>query len=126
MQAQVRITGWISAAQVREELLAARAMVLPSFAEGLPVVIMEALALRRPVLTTYVAGIPELVQPGKCGWLFAAGSVDALADAMAACLAADLADLEAMGQAGQALARARHDIDVEAAKLAGHFQAVMP
>lgn len=59
LQAQVRITGWISSAQVREEILAARALVLPSFAEGLPVVIMEAMALRRPVLTTYVPAFPS-------------------------------------------------------------------
>jgi len=62
LQAMVRITGWISSDQVREELLAARALTLPSFAEGLPVVVMEAMALRRPVLTTYVAGIAELVR----------------------------------------------------------------
>ena len=74
LEAQVRITGWISSAQVREEILAARALVLPSFAEGLPVVIMEAMALRRPVLTTYVAGIPELVLQGENGWLFPAGA----------------------------------------------------
>jgi len=74
---RVRITGWISSDRVREEILAARGLVQPSFAEGLPVVIMEAMVLRRPVLTTYVAGIPELVQPGKNGWLFPAGDVDA-------------------------------------------------
>jgi colanic acid/amylovoran biosynthesis glycosyltransferase len=56
LQDRVRITGWISSAQVRDELLAARALVLPSFAEGLPVVLMEAMALRRPVISTYVAG----------------------------------------------------------------------
>ena len=71
---------------MRSEILAARALVLPSFAEGLPVVLMEAMALRRPVLTTYVAGIPELVRPGEHGWLVPAGDVEALADAMAACL----------------------------------------
>ena len=65
LQQRVRITGWISSAQVREEILAARALVLPSFAEGLPVVIMEAMALRRPVLTTYVAGIPRAGAPGR-------------------------------------------------------------
>src|SRR5208283_1487037 len=65
----VRITGWISSVGVRDELLAARALVLPSFAEGLPVVIMEAMALRRPVLSTYVGGIPELVRAGIDGWL---------------------------------------------------------
>src|SRR4029077_5532943 len=42
LQNVVRITGWISSDQVREEILTARALVLPSFAEGLPVVIMEA------------------------------------------------------------------------------------
>ena len=63
LQARVRITGWISNKQVRDEILAARALVLPSFAEGLPVVLMEAMALRRPVISTFVAGIPELVQP---------------------------------------------------------------
>ena len=48
---------------------AARALVLPSFAEGLPVVIMEAMALKRPVISTYVAGIPELVHPvNTVGW----------------------------------------------------------
>ena len=54
-------------------------MVLPSFAEGLPIVIMEALALGRPVVSTYIAGIPELVQHGESGWLVPAGSVAALA-----------------------------------------------
>jgi glycosyltransferase involved in cell wall biosynthesis len=52
LQERVRITGWISSEQVRAELLASRALVLPSFAEGLPVVIMEAMALRRPVILT--------------------------------------------------------------------------
>lgn len=62
LQDHVRITGWISSEQVRDEILKARALVLPSFQEGLPVVIMEAMALRRPVIATYVAGIPELVR----------------------------------------------------------------
>ncbi len=74
----VRITGWLSSERVREEILASRAMVLPSFAEGLPVVIMEAMALRRPVLSTYIAGIPELVRPGETGWLVPAGDVGAV------------------------------------------------
>src|SRR5205823_12935084 len=67
--ANIRITGWIDNDEVRELILAARALVLPSFAEGLPVVIMEALALRRLVLSTYVAGIQELDHDGQHGWL---------------------------------------------------------
>ncbi|NOT31795.1 MAG: glycosyltransferase, partial [Planctomycetes bacterium] len=85
---RVRITGWISNERVREEILAARALVLASFAEGLPVVLMEALALGRPVISTYVAGIPELVVPERSGWLVPAGDVDALARAMRAALEA--------------------------------------
>jgi len=73
LEEHVSITGWISGEQVRDEILKARALVLPSFAEGLPVVIMEAMALQRPVLSTYVAGIPELVVPGENGWLIPAG-----------------------------------------------------
>ena len=119
---KVRITGWISSDQVRAELLAARAMVLPSFAEGLPVVIMEAMALRRPVLTTYVAGIPELVEDGRNGWLFPAGSVEKLVDAMANCLSMDLDQLEVMGDAARERVLQRHDIDTEVAKLARHFK----
>ena len=49
-------------------------MVLPSFAEGLPIVIMEAFALGRPVISTYIAGIPELVDR-EPGWLVPAGDV---------------------------------------------------
>lgn len=117
LEAKVRITGWISSAQVRGELVAARAMVLPSFAEGLPVVIMEALAVGRPVLSTYVAGIPELVRDGVEGWLFEAGSPAAAARAMRACLAAPPEALAAMGRAGRARVLARHQIDTEAARL---------
>jgi len=123
LQAQVRITGWISSGQVREELLAARALVLPSFAEGLPVVIMEAMALRRPVLTTYVAGIPELVRPGENGWLFPAGAVQELAAAMADCLGQPDEVLQRMGDAAHQRVLERHDIDTEAAKLASYFRA---
>ena len=123
LQGQVRITGWISSGQVREELLAARALVLPSFAEGLPVVIMEAMALRRPVLTTYVAGIPELVRPGENGWLFPAGAVEELAAAMADCLGQPDEVLQRMGDAAHQRVLERHDIDTEAAKLASYFRA---
>lgn len=117
LEAQIRITGWIGGAQVRDEILAARALVLPSFAEGLPVVIMEAMALRRPVISTYVAGIPELVQPGVTGWLVPPGDVDELATAIESCLRADAPAISAMGEAARARVLARHDIDVEAAKL---------
>lgn len=118
----VRITGWLSSDQVRHELLAARALVLPSFAEGLPVVIMEAMAVRRPVISTFVAGIPELVQPGRQGWLVPAGDVDSLADAMQECLAASPEVLERMATAGFEAVSRHHDVDREAERLAVLFR----
>ena len=121
--ARVRITGWISSSEVREEILAARALVLPSFAEGLPVVIMEAMALRRPVLSTYVAGIPELVRHGQEGWLVPAGAVKELAEAMDACLASSIDDLRRLGDAAQSRVLVRHCADTEAGKLAELFRA---
>ena len=122
LQARVRITGWISSEQVRAEILVARALVLPSFAEGLPVVIMEAMALRRPVLSSYVAGIPELVRPGENGWLYPAGAVDELAAALADCLAQPAEVLQRMGEAAYQRVLERHNIDTEAAKLAVLFR----
>ena len=121
LEGQVRITGWIGSAQVRDEMLAARALVLPSFAEGLPVVVMEAMALRRPVISTFVAGIPELVRDGQEGWLVPAGDVDALVAAIQACLAAPPETLARMADSARARVLSRHDVDIEAAKLARLF-----
>jgi colanic acid/amylovoran biosynthesis glycosyltransferase len=120
---RIRITGWLGNDIVREEVAAARALVLPSFAEGLPVVLMEAMALGRPVISTFVAGIPELVQPGVNGWLVPAGDIDALAEAIKACLQTPVAELASMGAAARERVRARHHADVEAAKLARLFAA---
>jgi len=56
--------------------------VLPSFAEGVPVVLMEAMAMARPVVSTLIAGIPELIRDGVSGVLVAPGDESALADAL--------------------------------------------
>ena len=120
---QVRITGWIGGETVRREILDARALVLPSFAEGLPVVLMEAMALGRPVISTYIAGIPELINDGVHGWLIPAGDVLALADAMREVLQHDDAALAEIGARAHERAAARHSVDTEARKLLAHFQA---
>ena len=115
--AHVKLAGWLSGSQVQEQLLNSRGLVLPSFAEGLPVVIMESLALGRPVISTYVAGIPELVQPGKTGWLVPAGDVDQLAAAMTAMLDAPVEELERMGRTGAERVARDHNVAIEARKL---------
>lgn len=116
VSANVVFAGTQGGDAVREQLLAARAFVLPSFAEGLPVVLMEALALRRPVITTWVAGIPELVDE-KVGWLVPAGNVDALADAMRTALEKPVDALAAMGDEGRARVTAMHDAAVNGAAM---------
>jgi glycosyltransferase involved in cell wall biosynthesis len=100
-------------------------MLLPSFAEGLPVSIMEAFALRKPVISTYIAGIPELVD-SSCGWIVPAGDVPALTDAIRDCLTRDEKELNAMGDVGRSRIEACHDIQRSAALLReafGHYSA---
>lgn len=108
---RVRVAGAMSSERVREEILNSRALVVSSFAEGLPIVIMEAMALRRPVLTTWIAGIPELVRDGIDGWLFPAGCVDSLASAMEDCLSRPVESLWVMGDAARERVLQRHSIE---------------
>jgi glycosyltransferase involved in cell wall biosynthesis len=117
LQGRVRITGYLSNQGVLQELLAARALTLPSFAEGLPGVFFEALALGRPVISTYIAAHPELIESGVNGWLVPAGAVEPLVDAMAEALTADPATLERMGRAGAKRVAEQHNVYTEVKKL---------
>ena len=121
----VTVTGWASASRVKDEILNARALILPSFAEGLPIVLMEAMVLGRPVLTTYVAGIPELVMDGKTGWLFPSGSEEHLLNAMRACLDMPQDALKVMGELARARALQRHNLDIQAEKLTSLFETAL-
>jgi glycosyltransferase involved in cell wall biosynthesis len=112
----VTFAGYRDQAGVAAMLRTADLFVLPSFAEGLPVVLMEAMATGVPVVSTRIAGIPELVEDGVSGLLVPAGNVAALAGAMRAVLS-DPDRARAMGQAGQARVRLRHDSATEAARL---------
>lgn len=85
--------------------------------EGLPVVLMEAFALGRPVIATAISGIPELVEPGRNGWLAPAGSAERLADAMEAALRTEVTELTRMGAEGRRIVQERHDAAREAARL---------
>lgn len=114
---RIRITGWLDAAGVGRELALSTALVVPSLSEGLPVVIMEAMANRRPVIAPYLAGIPELVKDGETGWLYPASDADCLAQAMHLCLDKSTAELSRMGDAAHRDVWSMHDVDVESRKL---------
>lgn len=122
IQHLVTVTGWQSGQEIREWLMKSRALILPSFAEGLPVVIMESLALGRPVIATWVAGVPELVRNGRTGWLVPPGDAAALADAMGSCLKTTPEQLSPMASAGKIAVSEAHDAMIEAKKLAGLFE----
>ena len=117
----VTLAGWQDGAGVRAALDAAHLLLLPSFAEGLPVVLMEAFAAERPAIATWVAGIPELVSV-DCGWLVPAGDATALASAITTAAGTAPEALAAMGAAGAARVRAQHDIDRQAETLHRLFE----
>jgi glycosyltransferase involved in cell wall biosynthesis len=118
----VRFTGWLDQDGVRAEIDAAHALVMPSFAEGLPMVIMEAMAAARPVIATYIAGTPELVLDGQTGWLVPAGDNQALANAIEMLAETPTEDLNRMGETARARVLQRHDIDDQARKLGDLFR----
>jgi glycosyltransferase involved in cell wall biosynthesis len=92
---------------VGEELRAVDALVLPSlFGEGLPMVVLEAMAAGLPIVASGVEGVPEAVRDGQEGLLVPPGNIDALADALAR-IASDPADTLAMGRAARNRQRAR-------------------
>jgi glycosyltransferase involved in cell wall biosynthesis len=106
----ITLHGWKANAEVREMVKQNRALLLPSFAEGLPVVIMEAFALGRPVISTFIAGIPELVD-NKCGWIIPAGSIDHIAEAMSSALLATPEELAEKGREGRRRIEAEHNLE---------------
>jgi glycosyltransferase involved in cell wall biosynthesis len=89
---------------------------LASFAEGVPVVLMEAMAMEIAVIATRIAGIPELVEDGVSGLVVPPGRADRLAAALRA-LADDPALRHAMGKAGRARVVAEFDVAKSAAQL---------
>ncbi|GAW36140.1 glycogen synthase [Roseovarius sp. A-2] len=117
----VDFVGYKSQDEVAALLHEATALVLPSFAEGLPVVLMEALAARVPVVTTRIAGVAELVEDGESGLLVSPGDAVALRAALTRVLG-DPALRRRMGEAGRARVVEEFASDSEAAWLARLFE----
>ncbi len=98
---RVHFLGRVGQDEIRTHYARADAFCLSSLGEGIPVVLMEAMAMRLPVIAPRIMGIPELVDDGVSGLLVTPGRSDALADAIAT-LAARSEEWPAMGQAGRA------------------------
>lgn len=113
----VTFTGGLGHDDVREQYNRSDVFCLPSFAEGQPVVLMEAMAARLPVVSTWIAGISELVEDGVSGFLTHAGRADELEDVLAR-LAADPDMRRRFGEHGHARVVRDHDRSANARKLA--------
>jgi glycosyltransferase involved in cell wall biosynthesis len=115
---RIRIHGYLDRPDAMAVVAGARAIVMPSLAEGLPVAIADAMAMGRPAIASRVASVPELVEAGVTGWLVEPGEVEPLADAMEAAATADVEEVERLGAAARERVAERHDQVAEAAKLA--------
>lgn len=109
----VKFLGYQNQDQVAAALHTTDTLVLPSFAEGVPVVLMEAMASGVPVISTHIAGVPELVRQGHTGFLIPPGDVPALQAAIDRILQDD-AERKAMGEIGRDIVDADFNSDREA------------
>jgi glycosyltransferase involved in cell wall biosynthesis len=117
---RVRFTGRLSERDALEGIAQADILVVSSFMEGLPIVLIEAMALGTPVIATRVAGIPELVEDGKSGLLFTPSKWDELADCIRR-LVGDDALRAKLAEAGRSAVEGEFDIDRLAKQLRDLF-----
>lgn len=117
----VRFTGALGHDRVQLLYEASDVFCLPSFAEGLPVVLMEAMANQLAVVTTRIAGVAELVQDDVSGLLVAPGRVDQLVEAIAT-LVGDPARRLRLGLAARDTVRSDYDVTESAAALLARFR----
>lgn len=113
----VTFTGYLSTEEVAAQLDAADIFVLPSFSEGVPVVLMEAMAARMPVIGPKVAGVEELVEDGVSGFAVPPGDVETLGTRIVELLANSSSKRAKMGVSGRAKIETDFDVYKESQKL---------
>lgn len=123
---RLRLAGAVGQEQIRSYYEEADVFALPSFAEGVPVVLMEALAMEVPVVASRITGIPELVDDGVSGLLFVPGRGGELVDALEQILTASPERRAQMGRAGREKVRVEFDIDATALQLTDVFAEMVP
>jgi colanic acid/amylovoran biosynthesis glycosyltransferase len=122
---RVEMRGALPESAVLEAMSQAHVFVLSSFMEGLPVVLMEAMALRLPVIAPAITGIPELVIHRETGLLYTVGRWDQLADRMET-LAGDAALRARVVEGGRARLLPEFDVAHSAERLEALFRGASP
>lgn len=107
MEDAITLAGWIDGDAKADLLSKSDIYVLPSHNEGLPMSVLEAMAMHQPVVTTRVGGIPELITDGADGLLIEAGNCAALTEALSTLLG-DAARRKELGRAARARIEARY------------------
>ncbi len=125
LEETIQLLGALGQDRVPRHMRAATIFVLPSFAEGVPVVAMEAMALGTPVVTTRIAGVPELIEDRVSGLLVTPGRVDQLVAAIEELLRDD-ALRRRIADAARLVIQRKFDSRTEAHKLASLFSQTAP
>jgi colanic acid/amylovoran biosynthesis glycosyltransferase len=118
---KVTFAGRCGEMETIEQIARSDILVLSSFMEGLPIVLMEAMAVGTPVIASRVAGIPELVEDGKTGLLFTPSDWDALAECIRRLLEND-ALRPKLARAGSAAVKREFDVERSARVMLALFQ----
>jgi glycosyltransferase involved in cell wall biosynthesis len=121
LSGRVKFTGWLQAERKRTTLAGATIFVLPSFVEGMPMALLEAMSYGLPVIATPVGGVPEIVTHGHDGILVPPGDVEALAAAIAR-LTNDPELRQRLGRAARDTVAKRFSLDSAVERLLGIYR----
>ncbi len=116
----VTLSGPINQDRIREHYQRADCFAMASFAEGVPVVLMEAMSMQIPCVTSHITGIPELITHDETGLLSPPSNVAGLVEQLDR-LIADPALARRLGEAARVQVQTHYDLQNNAAKLAAIF-----
>ncbi len=120
LQDKVGVNGWISHDAVFSLYAKADLLVLPSYAEGMPMSVLEAIGAGLPVISTFAGGTPEIIADGVNGFLIKPGDIDALADRLKS-LIEDTGMRERMGRAALETAKSKFSVETAGHQLAAIY-----
>lgn len=121
LQDYIEVMGWVNSERREELLKRSDVLVLPSYNEGLPMAILEAMSHSLPIVSTFVGGIPEVISNGKNGFLIQAGNVHDLARSLEELIHNEQLR-QSMGEENKNIIHNRFDMKMITQELRGIYQ----